>query len=123
QQLCKNWCGPLHFADAPLCDAYDEQSPLCGVAARAYGRLGTPAGSAAAGAAAGQTEPPPGVLPGAAPAPSTPSAEEPAAGCQIGAPGATAPPASSERARVLLAASGLLYAARGRRRSRRWRGW
>jgi hypothetical protein len=37
RQLCDNWCGVLHYAQAPLCDAYHEVSPVCGPAARGYG--------------------------------------------------------------------------------------
>jgi len=43
-QLCDNWCGVLHYASAPLCDAYAELNPLCGPAARGYGQA-PPAGS------------------------------------------------------------------------------
>jgi hypothetical protein len=43
-QLCDNWCGVLHYASAPLCDAYAEVNPVCGPAARGYGQ-GAPAGS------------------------------------------------------------------------------
>jgi hypothetical protein len=39
-QLCDNWCGVLHYASAPLCDAYSELNPLCGPAARGYGQVG-----------------------------------------------------------------------------------
>jgi hypothetical protein len=36
-QLCGAWCGPLHYAQSPLCAAYDERQPaLCGLPARAY---------------------------------------------------------------------------------------
>jgi len=37
RQLCDNWCGVLHYAEAPLCDVYHEVSPVCGPAARGYG--------------------------------------------------------------------------------------
>ncbi len=37
RQLCDNWCGVLHYAQAPLCDAYRQLSPVCGPAARGYG--------------------------------------------------------------------------------------
>jgi hypothetical protein len=56
-QLCDNWCGVLHYASAPLCDAYDELNPLCGPAARSYGQADPMA-------AAGGTGP---ALPGAEP--------------------------------------------------------
>jgi len=50
-QLCDNWCGVLHYANAPLCDAYAEEKPLCGPAARGYGQAyasaGTPPASSA----------------------------------------------------------------------------
>ncbi|HTV19813.1 MAG TPA: hypothetical protein VMG12_14105 [Polyangiaceae bacterium] len=42
-QLCDNWCGVLHYASAPLCDAYSEVNPLCGPAARGYGQAAPPA--------------------------------------------------------------------------------
>ena len=42
-QLCDNWCGVLHYASAPVCDAYAEVSPLCGPAARGYGQAAPPA--------------------------------------------------------------------------------
>ncbi|MDB4973227.1 MAG: hypothetical protein JWN48_1568 [Myxococcaceae bacterium] len=35
-QLCGGYCGALHFADAPLCQVFDEPGVLCGPAARAY---------------------------------------------------------------------------------------
>lgn len=53
-QLCNNWCGVLHYAEAPLCDAYDSVEPLCGPAAREYGRPVTSAENAD-----GAGEPPP----------------------------------------------------------------
>lgn len=43
RQLCDNWCGVLHHAEAPLCDAYHEVSPVCGPAARGYGSRPAPA--------------------------------------------------------------------------------
>jgi hypothetical protein len=86
-QLCNNWCGVLHYASAPLCDAYSELNPLCGPAARSYGQVGP-------SSAPGADEP---VLPGneptapvrngdAGPAQPAPSAgAEPArTGCRIG---------------------------------------
>jgi hypothetical protein len=39
-QLCDNWCGVLHYASAPLCEAYSELNPLCGPAARGYAQSG-----------------------------------------------------------------------------------
>lgn len=64
-QLCNNWCGVLHYADAPLCDAYDEVDPLCGPAARAYGQPATPEPEPAAPAVSKPTpaplEPAPGL--------------------------------------------------------------
>lgn len=64
-QLCDNWCGALHYANAPLCDAYSEVNPLCGPAARGYGQ--------AASAPAGEL-----VLPGDEPAlPRSPDAGAP----------------------------------------------
>jgi hypothetical protein len=48
-QLCDNWCGVLHYASAPLCDAYDESNPLCGPAARGYGQADPGAGAAGTG--------------------------------------------------------------------------
>lgn len=70
QQLCDNWCGVLHYASAPLCDAYSEVAPLCGPSARSYGQAptapagpsegpGLPAEPFAPGADAGTAESPP----------------------------------------------------------------
>jgi hypothetical protein len=61
-QLCLDYCGPAHFAAAPVCSAYDE--PACGkpVAAAeadpsdvAAGSGGAPAAAGSAAAAAGST--------------------------------------------------------------------
>jgi MYXO-CTERM domain-containing protein len=40
-QMCnpaagESWCGPLHHASAPICDAYNSTSPCCGWPARDY---------------------------------------------------------------------------------------
>ena len=84
-QLCDNWCGVLHYANAPLCDAYAEENPLCGPPARGYGQAYASAADAPASAA-----------PVAAAATGAPSvepqndAEPAAAACEIGA-GARAP--------------------------------
>lgn len=43
-QLCENWCGVLHYASAPVCDAYFEDSPPCGPPARGYGQSTAPIG-------------------------------------------------------------------------------
>lgn len=64
-QLCDNWCGVLHYASAPLCDAYSELSPLCGPAARGYGQAAPPAAGGLA-------------LPGDEPAAPSPDAGAPA---------------------------------------------
>jgi hypothetical protein len=91
-QLCDNWCGVLHYSSAPLCDAYDELSPLCGPAARSYGQVNPPGAAGATGnpvlpgdEPAGRTPAPAGAL-DAAPPQSTgarPPADE-SSGCQIG---------------------------------------
>jgi hypothetical protein len=111
QQLCKNWCGPLHFAEAPLCDAYDDESPLCGVAARGYGRPLPASARPAEDLAAANAAPPPssGATP-AAPTTNTPIARGAAAGCQIGAVAGVARWNRSVRVGTLLGASALLCA-------------
>jgi hypothetical protein len=34
EQLCSGYCGALHFAQAPICELYDDPVGLCGLAAR-----------------------------------------------------------------------------------------
>ncbi|HEX6240148.1 MAG TPA: MYXO-CTERM sorting domain-containing protein [Polyangiales bacterium] len=34
RQLCNAWCGPLHYAFAPLCGMYNDKVPECGLVAR-----------------------------------------------------------------------------------------
>jgi hypothetical protein len=99
-QLCDNWCGVLHYANAPLCDAYDEVSPLCGPAARGYGEAG-PSGGASGADSILPGDPAatdPSVAPPAAPATSIPAAATSSdSSCRIGSPSAhrTARAASS----------------------------
>ncbi|HWO14442.1 MAG TPA: hypothetical protein VNN80_33280, partial [Polyangiaceae bacterium] len=50
-QLCDNWCGVLHYASAPVCDAYAEDNPLCGPAARGYAQASPSAGDSSAAVA------------------------------------------------------------------------
>jgi hypothetical protein len=111
EQLCKNWCGPLQFSESPLCDAYDDETPLCGVAARGYARAMTGPGPAES------TAPPNG----AAVAGSAPGPPGPAAGCQLGSLAARAAGRSTP-ARLLLALAAALYIGRRQLRFRRHRG-
>lgn len=78
-QLCENWCGVLHYASAPLCDAYDEVNPLCGPSARGYGQVDSAGGAAGGGNLA---------LPGDEPATPVPGPEG----------GMPAPPLRTQRA-------------------------
>jgi hypothetical protein len=84
-QLCDNWCGVLHYANAPLCDAYDELEPLCGPAARGYGaaapNLGAGGSSAVLPAEPSASQPP--SVPADLPA-SSPAAARSDSSCQIG---------------------------------------
>jgi MYXO-CTERM domain-containing protein len=125
-QLCLDYCGPAHFAVAPVCSAYDE--PACGkpVAAAeadpASGAGGAAAGSGGSPAAAGGG---PAAMAGsmsvaagtgsAAGSGSKPEPVEKKGGCTAlpGASGASAP---------AWLALGILGAAFGRRRRRRT-GW
>jgi hypothetical protein len=75
-QLCDNWCGVLHYASAPLCDAYSELNPLCGPAARGYGQV-SPSNAPGADELA---------LPG----------DEPMAPAPMGEPGSAQPPPSTD---------------------------
>ncbi len=95
-QLCDNWCGVLHYASAPLCDAYSEVNPLCGPAARGYGQ-GNPAvgagGMSGLGLPGDEPPPPPesNVDAGAAGAAPGAQAAHQAGACRIGAPSTSAP--------------------------------
>jgi hypothetical protein len=91
-QLCDNWCGVLHYANAPLCDAYAEQNPLCGPAARGYGQAYASAGAPPASST---------MAPTSASAAASSDAE-PAAACQIGA-GRRGPAPAALLASLLLA--------------------
>jgi len=35
-QMCGGWCGASHYASSPFCANYNDFSPICGLAARAY---------------------------------------------------------------------------------------
>jgi hypothetical protein len=91
-QLCNDYCGPLHFAKAPLCTAYNE--PTCGPNADADTAGGTPTagGSPGVTATAGTGGTPPATAAGG-PAPSGTAATPESSGCATGATGGASAPA------------------------------
>jgi hypothetical protein len=104
-QLCNDYCGPMHFASAPLCTAYNE--PNCGPTADG-GPGGGGGGPTAAGGSGGPivtggTGSTPPASTGGAPAAGSMAEESQSSGCATGAPGRFSGPAGQSAFLVLCA--------------------
>jgi hypothetical protein len=86
-QLCNAYCGPLHFAQAPLCAAYDD--PMCGPGADGPLQVSGAAGNSAVGgnSAIGGGMSAVGGIGGATTAPPRTSPATKAGGCATATPG------------------------------------